>query len=561
MASVLVLALGALCSWWIWNIVFPGPVARGRAAYGRGDWNTAARLAQERLRIAKDDDEALRLMARASARLGRFSEAGGIYARLRTRDLEAEDHYLLGLTLARAGQFDAAQKAWRSALSADPEHQETLLQMAQLAFDRGQMVEGTQAAQRLAHQPGREVSGDLLLGMFGAVDHDPEAATEALRRALQRDPQARLVPSVPFSAQKLLARTLLQTGRSAEARELTQAVLAAGPDREASWLLSRAYLQEGAPRSPGRLWRRPRHTAPITRWSPNRLPTSARARCAECHRSIYQSLLASRHARTLLRGEELSSLPLPDHPLADPDEPQASHSYKWTKGRIQVETRVESRVFRAVVDYALGTPDRYTSLIGRDDRGQARTLRLSLYHNAKESGWDRTKNLRSPPAAGRRSSRRDFLHGRGSQRVLELSHHHRPLGPGGFRPRVTGQGDRLRAVSRTWRASSCRDQDQVSGPGHCQPRACCSLGNQSALRKVSRATFSGHAGLAERSGLGSVPELEPAVEPMLQRERRCAALRDLSRSASRRRDVLSPLRGKMPFLPCHVLDHRRAAPH
>jgi hypothetical protein len=60
-------------------------------------------------------------------------------------------------------------------LSADPDHQETLLQMAQLAFDRGQPVEGKRAAQRLAQQPGREVSGDLMLAMISAVDHDPES--------------------------------------------------------------------------------------------------------------------------------------------------------------------------------------------------------------------------------------------------------------------------------------------------------------------------------------------------------------------------------------------------
>ena len=124
----------------------------------------------------------------------------------------------------------------------------------------------------------------------------------------------------------------------------------------------------------------------------------ARPDVTECHRSIYQSTLASRHARTLYRGKELSSLPLPEHPLADPDEPQASHSYKWIEGRVQVETRVNSRVFRAVVDYALGASDRYTSLIGRDDQGRARTLRLSWYKNAKESGWDRTKNLPAHPA-------------------------------------------------------------------------------------------------------------------------------------------------------------------
>ncbi len=395
LASIFVLTAGVLCTWSIWNFVLPGSVARGRAAYSHGDWDMAAKLSRERLQIAKDDPKALQLMARASARLGRFAEAGGFFARMQTRDLEVEDHYLFGLALARTGQFDAAQMAWRYALSVEPGHQETLLQMARLAFDRGQMVEAERAAGRLAHQPGGEVSGDLLLGMIMPADHDPQAATEALRRALRRDPQARLVPSVPYSTQKLLVRTLLQTGRSAEACELAQVVLAAGPDREASWLLSRAHLQAGAPAQSLPAMAQAGTYRSDFPMEPEPCRYVGESRCAECHRSILQSLLASRHARTLLKGEELSSLPLPDHPLADPDEPNASHAYKWAEGRIQVETRVQSRVFQAVVDYALGAADRYTSLIGRDVQGEARTFRLSRYHNARESGWDRTKN--QPP--------------------------------------------------------------------------------------------------------------------------------------------------------------------
>src|SRR4051794_10712220 len=110
LASVLLACALASCSCWLWIVLFPGPVARGQAAYRRGDWNTTAKLAQERLQTSRDDDQAMRLLARASARLGNISQARGIYARLQIRDFEAEDYYLLGLTLLRAGQPDAAQK-------------------------------------------------------------------------------------------------------------------------------------------------------------------------------------------------------------------------------------------------------------------------------------------------------------------------------------------------------------------------------------------------------------------------------------------------------------------
>jgi tetratricopeptide (TPR) repeat protein len=398
LSCVLLLAAGALCSCWIWIVLFPGPVVRGQAAYRRGDWNTTAKLAQERLQTSRDDDQAMRLLGRASARLGNFSQARGVYARVRLQDFEAEDYYLLGMTLLRSGQFDAAQKNWSSALSLDPGHTEALFQMAQLALDRGQTTLATQVAERLAARPGWEVRGDLLLGMSRASAHHPEAATEALRRALGRDPDARLAPSVPFSAQKLLARTLLQTGLSGQARELLQSILAGAPDHEASWLLSRACLQEGALTEAETALAQAGSYRSDHPMEHEPSPYIGESRCGECHRPITQSMFASRHARTLLRGEQLASLPLPDHPLADPDDPRVSHTFMRAQGQIRMETRVESKVFRAVVDYALGAPDRYASLIGRDEQGQARTLRLSLYHNAKESGWDRTKNLPAHPA-------------------------------------------------------------------------------------------------------------------------------------------------------------------
>ncbi len=50
-----------------------------------------------------------------------------------------------------------------------------------------------------------------------------------------------------------------------------------------------------------------------------------------------------------------------------------------------------------MVEYALGSSDRYTSLVGRNDQGRLRTIRLSYHHGARESGWDRTKNQKPRP--------------------------------------------------------------------------------------------------------------------------------------------------------------------
>jgi hypothetical protein len=83
--------------------------------------------------------------------------------------------------------------------------------------------------------------------------------------------------------------------------------------------------------------------------------------------------------------------------LTDPDDPRVRHALKWSGEHLQLETSVRGRVFRAVVDFALGSSDRYTSLVGRDDRGRLRTLRLSYHRGARGSGWARTKHQKVNP--------------------------------------------------------------------------------------------------------------------------------------------------------------------
>jgi tetratricopeptide (TPR) repeat protein len=391
--AVLVLAvgLGGACLWWVWSWLAPSPVARGVLAYNRGDWSEAARLAQERLAAAPDDPRALRLLARSAVRLGRFPVARALYDRLGAQDLEAEDYCVLGLGWNVSGEPLEAEKALQAALQADPDHAESLHLLGLATFQRAQWIEATRAAERLARRPGWEARADLLLGMIRAADNDPGGAGAALRRALERDPAIRLTPSDPFSTQKLLARSLLRAGRPAEARDALRRALDSGADREAQWLSSRAALQEGHPAEAAAALARSGSYRAEHPLEPEPAPYVGAAQCAGCHPKPSQAVLASRHARTFRNGRDLAEIPLPDRPLLDPDNPQVSHTLKRSSGQVQVETRVSDRVLRAVVDYALGSSNRYISLVGRDEHGQARTLRLSYHRTAEGSGWDRSK--------------------------------------------------------------------------------------------------------------------------------------------------------------------------
>ena len=93
-------------------------------------------------------------------------------------------------------------------------------------------------------------------------------------------------------------------------------------------------------------------------------PYVGEARCADCHREVFRTVVASRHARTFSRGDDLAALPLPEMPMTDRDDPKVSHSFRRVDGHVQLETRVQDKVLRAVVDYALGSSDRYLSMVG-----------------------------------------------------------------------------------------------------------------------------------------------------------------------------------------------------
>ncbi len=58
---------------------------QGRKAYSRGDWNQAESLARQRLKTVPNDPEAVRLLARSTARLGRDGVANALFAQMAQR--------------------------------------------------------------------------------------------------------------------------------------------------------------------------------------------------------------------------------------------------------------------------------------------------------------------------------------------------------------------------------------------------------------------------------------------------------------------------------------------
>jgi predicted CXXCH cytochrome family protein len=383
--------------------LFPDPLTRGRRAYDRGDWDVAARSAREVLKARQDDPAALGLLARSSVRLGRDDTAFGIYTRrLEAKSMQAEDYMLLGVLLKRRGRDDGAIGAWNEALKAEAMPAQALNELTELFYAEAVKNENSEnlrphpldsaasAAERLRRQPGWESRGDLMLGIVCGDNLDRTGAAEAFRRMLDRDPNAAASNAQPVKLRKLFARTFLGVGRPAEARPHLQSILARGPDPEASWLLSRVYLQQGAialaqtalARAGSYRGENPLEDEPS--------PYVGEARCQQCHAAIFQDSLAHRHTQTYLRGAQLRTLSRLDQPLADPTDPKVMHAITEVDGALWQETRVGDAVFRSLIEYAFGTSERYLTMVGRDARDQYRAARLSYYHTAEGQGWDRT---------------------------------------------------------------------------------------------------------------------------------------------------------------------------
>jgi cytochrome c-type biogenesis protein CcmH/NrfG len=419
MSMTVILVGGGAAFLWGKTRLAPDLAAEARAAYARQDWKGTELLARQRLKEVPDDPKASQMAARAAAQQDRDQAAIAIYSRLILENMETEDLFLLGRSLMRTGKVDLAFKTFEQARLVNPNHPETLNAIAELYLKNDRESAAEVAAERLARQPGWEARGLLILGTARDALHDPAGAVLALNRFFELDPDGRVAAPRPVRPLRLLlARSLLETRRPAEARQLLMSVIAHGPDAEASWLLSRSYIQEHD-------WDRAaallEPSASFLALEPHAFepaPYVGAARCAACHSEIYRSLIASKHATTFSRAEDLDELVLPSSPLADPGNSQVTHDFKRLDGSLQIETKAGDEVQRAVIDYAFGSRDHFMTFVGRDDHGGSRMLRISHFHSPRGSGWDLSTGLPQQPENPHEYLGTTMLEGDGVRRCL-----------------------------------------------------------------------------------------------------------------------------------------------
>jgi predicted CXXCH cytochrome family protein len=401
-AVSLAISAGAIGIWYAWSLRPKGALARAAQAYNNRQWASAADLARQALKMRRDDPAALKLLARSSARLGRADIAIAIYTRsLDPKAIEAEDDLLLGQALERRGQLDRALATWNKLLEPGRAAPHWLDELARLHIQAQRWEQAIAAAEQLGRQPGWEARGLMLLGTIRAALYNPPDAALSFRRAMELDPAEIDNSQEPIQLRKLIARTFLRIGSPDEAERVLQPILERGPDSEASWLLSRSYLQKGdKPQATAALDRAGSYRASIP-LEPEPSPYVGEARCEKCHSAIFRDSLASRHTQTYYRGTQLDQIPLPKGPLPDPDDPKVTHTFSRRDGTLREETRVGREVFDAVIDYAFGTIDRYVTTVSRGASGAYHIARMSYYDTPEGKGWDRSSLDAVRPTHGR----------------------------------------------------------------------------------------------------------------------------------------------------------------
>jgi tetratricopeptide (TPR) repeat protein len=386
---VALLAASAIMSWTLRSSRTPAALSLARASYERGEWRAALQQARTQLATSGDDREALRLMARASARLGRDVEAESLYSRLGVGGAEAEDFLLLGSTLFRRGQEAPGLRMLEKARDLAPDRSEVLQTLAEQYRRLGFSIASERAARALASHQGSNVLGSWMHAQSLMEIDRPADAAEAFQYVLDHDRNGQIVGTSAPGVRNQAARAWLRAGQPARARKVLEPLLAHGPDPEAAWLMSRVCLQEDDLEGAVRAFAVAGGFERDDRIRPEPAPWIGHSSCAQCHASIHKAQRASRHARTLTFGARLDSLPLPDLPIPDPGNSHVEHRIEAVgPASIRTTSVAPDRRLSALFDYAIGSGNRGWTPIVRDEVGSYWEYRLTRY--AAPVGWDTT---------------------------------------------------------------------------------------------------------------------------------------------------------------------------
>jgi tetratricopeptide (TPR) repeat protein len=299
------------------------------------------------------------------------------------------------MALERQGE---SQQAWDVLARVNPNDlkaPEWLVEIARLYARGDRLEQAAEVAGRLIEIPDWEVAGYVILAMVRFEQGDAAATCEALTHAIEKDPNLSGVPMNPAAARKLLARTLLQSGQPAKAREQLATIVSATDDLEAHWLLSRAFLQEDSVDAANKALDQAAEFGEQVAHFPEPAPYVGSEACLACHKNIYEVQQNSRHAQTLRFANQLSSLPIEEQSLADSHQPAVTHEWRQGEDGIHLQTRVGEQTFQSVVRFVIGSGRHGITPVTRDPNGGFFECRLSYY--GQRGIWFKTDGQADQP--------------------------------------------------------------------------------------------------------------------------------------------------------------------
>jgi len=126
----------------------------------------------------------------AAFQAGKFAEAAQIFEQY-TMDKpnNAWGHFMLGLSAAKAGDSANAEKAFEHALTIDPDHLKSLLNLSRLLIDEKKYDDAIARLARAGEVDPASVEVHRLLGRAYNGQHKVDDAIDSYRRAIALDPK------------------------------------------------------------------------------------------------------------------------------------------------------------------------------------------------------------------------------------------------------------------------------------------------------------------------------------------------------------------------------------
>ena len=364
-------------------------------------------LARRRLKAAPDDVEALRLLARSTARgsveTGRRMRCSPGWAP-KACVPKTFSCWVRG-SCGRAGCRKPRPSGRRLVASRARSCRSPRAARRCAAGIQNRLIEAAGLAERLARQPGFELARRAEPGLASSAElGDPRPRRALLHRALLRPEAARLDPASRAAdiASCLHERCWKPNSPQRHAAPLDE-VLKAGSDQQASWLLMpRACKKEPTQEADAALEAAGTYRGRRIRSSGSRAAMLARTDARNAITTSSRLTGPAGIPRLCCEQTGLRLFRSPREMLPIPImQPSSIGSAKMAAGSNFRPTDAD-RVHRTVLAYAFGSPDHYVSFVGSDDQGRPSIIRLSRYQSGQESGWVRTTGH----SAGTRRSRR-----------------------------------------------------------------------------------------------------------------------------------------------------------